>query len=117
MATFAFMPLYFGVLALFVTGVLSIGTNCIKRTVIYERIPPELVSKYTGCSCSLLALGAILGNLLGGALSSVLSTGVAFFATSAPAIIVFLAMVVLRHKQLSGLFSHLDSPAAPTEQA
>ena len=105
MALFSFFPLYVGVVAMFITGLLSIVTNCAKRTVIYERIPPDMVSKYTGCSCSLLACGAILGNLAAGALASAMPAQAAFLITCSPVLIIYLIMLLTRIKQLRELFS------------
>lgn len=111
LAVLFFFPYYVGFALLFINGCMSIWTYCVAETVIYERVPADILSKYTGCSRSFIAVGAIFGNLMAGFLNSVFPPHSLFLTTSLPTLLVLGAMLIFRRGALENLFASPKMPA------
>ena len=117
LAVLFFFPYYVGFALLFINGCMSIWTYCVSETVVYEHVPADILSKYTGCSRSLLAAGAIIGNLMAGFLNRAFPPHSLFLTTSLPTLLVLGALLIFRRDALKQLFASPKTPAQrPADQ-
>lgn len=104
MSFFAFYNIWTMFAAMFITAFCGIITNCLVQTVVYERVPQEMISRYTGCERAIFALGMAFGNMIGGTLLETISGKGAFFFTSVPTLLCLIVLLVTRNKQMRSVF-------------